>query len=181
MRHQKIPLKPRLPLFPAANPYNGSADSRVPGNTMPTINQPTTVPADLRKELEKTFGLVPSFALTTTPGALRIWWTALRDFQLSEKTALDGKTKELIGLGVSAQIPCHYCVLFHTEAARLNGATEQEIQEAIFMAGVTRLGSTVLNGAQLDNGVFDKELTKIVSYLKSQAPPTAKPMVKVTR
>jgi AhpD family alkylhydroperoxidase len=131
-------------------------------------------------ELEKTFGFIPSFALTTTPIGLRAWWTNIRDFQLSDKTALDGKTKELIGLGVSAQIPCHYCVLFHTEAARLNGATEAEIQEAIFMSSVTRQGSTILNGAMLDEGIFNKEMAKIVSYLKSQAP-APKPMVKAMR
>jgi AhpD family alkylhydroperoxidase len=136
---------------------------------MPTINPVSSVPADIRKELEATFGFVPSFALTSTPLGLRLWWTAVRDFQLSDKTALNGKTKELIGLGVSAQIPCHYCVLFHTEAARLNGATETEIQEAIFMASLTRQGSTLLNGAQLDNNTFDKEMREIVNHLKQQA------------
>lgn len=135
---------------------------------MTTINKPETVPADLKKELETTFGFVPSFALTTTPIGLRLWWSGMRDFQLSDKTALDGKTKELIGLGVSAQIPCRYCLLFHTEAARLNGASEAEIQEAIFMASLTRQGSTILNGAQLDEPTFDREMVKIVNYLKTQ-------------
>lgn len=133
------------------------------------MNSVNSVPADLRKELEQTFGFVPSFALTSTPTGLRLWWSAVRDFQLSDKTALDGKTKELIGLGVSAQIPCHYCVLFHTEAARLNGATETEIQEAIFMASLTRQGSTLLNGAQLDDKTFNKEMADIVTYLKKQS------------
>ena len=137
--------------------------------TMPTINSVNTVPTDIRKELEQTFGFVPSFALTTTPIGLRAWWTGMRDFQLSDKTALNGKVKELIGLGVASQIPCHYCVLFHTEAARLNGATEQELQESIFMAALTRQGSTILNGAMLDTNTFDKELRDIVAYLKSQA------------
>ena len=136
---------------------------------MPTMNPQNSVPADIRKELETTFGFVPSFALTTTPIGLRSWWTGMRDFQLSDKTALNGKVKELIGLGVSSQIPCHYCVLFHTEAARLNGATENEIQEAIFMASLTRQGSTILNGALLDQNTFDKELRDIVAYLKKQA------------
>jgi AhpD family alkylhydroperoxidase len=134
-----------------------------------TLNNPNSVPADIRKELEQTFGFVPSFALTTTPVGLRLWWSAVRDFQLSDKTALNGKVKELIGLGVSSQIPCHYCVLFHTEAARLNGATEQEIQESIFMASLTRQGSTLLNGAMLDTNTFDKEMRDIVAYLKAQA------------
>ena len=139
------------------------------GANVTTLNNINTVPADVRKELEQTFGFVPSFALTTTPSGLRLWWAAMRDFQLSDKTALNGKVKELIGLGVASQIPCHYCVLFHTEAARLNGATETEIQESIFMASLTRQGSTILNGANLDPATFDKELRDIVAYLKKQA------------
>ena len=140
---------------------------------MPTLNPVQSLPQDLKAELTKTFGFVPSFALASTPDATRLWWGAVRDFQLSEKTALSGKVKELIGLGVSAQIPCHYCIVFHTEAARLNGASEQEIQEAIFMASLTRQGSTILNGAMLDTGVFDKEMREIVAYLKAQAGKTA--------
>ena len=135
---------------------------------MPTINPASSVPADLREELETYFGFVPSFILTTTPAAARLWWNAVRDFQLNDKTALPNKVKELIGLGVSAQIPCHYCVLFHTEAARLNGATEAEIQESIFMAAITRQGSTILNGAALDQASFDKDLRDIVAYVKKQ-------------
>lgn len=145
---------------------------------MTTINSPSSLPADLRDELKQTFGIVPSFTLVQQPAQTRLWWNAVRDFQLSDKTALSPKVKELIGLGVSAQIPCHYCVLFHTEAARLNGATEAEIQEAIFMASLTRQGSTILNGSALDPGVFDRELKQIVSYLKAggAAPAAGKPM-----
>lgn len=138
---------------------------------MTTSNPPSNLPADLQTELKQTFGIVPSFAHVLPPAQFRLWWGQVRDYQLSDKTALDGKTKELIGLGVSAQIPCHYCVLFHTEAARLNGASETEIQEAIFMASLTRQGSTILNGSALPQATFDKELGQIVSYLKSQAPP----------
>jgi AhpD family alkylhydroperoxidase len=135
---------------------------------MPTINSPKNLPEDLRKDITSHFGFVPSFVNVLPPTEARLWWTAVRDFQLSDKTKLDGKTKELIGLGVSAQIPCHYCVLFHTEAARLNGASEQEVQEAIFMSSLTRMGSTILNGAQLDQNTFDKELKDIVAYVKKQ-------------
>lgn len=136
---------------------------------MPTLNRPESVPPELREELKETFGFVPSFARTTTPGALKLWWGGMRDFEMSDKTALPAKTKELIGLGVSAQIPCHYCVLFHTEAARLNGATETEIQEAIFQASLTRQGSTILNGSQLDQETFSRELDQIVDYLKTKS------------
>lgn len=149
-----------------------ASQSGRPGITMPTSNPPGNLPADLRDELKSTFGIVPSFANVLPPEQFRLWWTQIRDFQLSDQTALDGKTKELIGLGVSAQIPCHYCVLFHTEAARLNGASEQEIQEAVFMASLTRQGSTILNGTQVNEQTFDKELQQVVAYLKKKGAST---------
>src|SRR5215467_4481712 len=34
---------------------------------------------------------------------------------MNPKGALDGKTKQLIALGVAAQIPCVYCVYGHTK------------------------------------------------------------------
>jgi AhpD family alkylhydroperoxidase len=142
----------------------------------------SSLPNDVRQELSDAFGFVPSFARVLPPAQTKLWWSAMRDFQLSDKTALPNKVKELIGLGVAAQIPCHYCVLFHTEAARLNGATDQEIQEAIFMSALTRQGSTILNGTLLDQKVFDKELQDIVAYLRNKGGATARgPMAGRTR
>lgn len=136
---------------------------------MSQINPLSSVPSDVRKQLETAFGFVPTFMRTLPPEPTRQWWAAMRDFEMSDKTALPPKVKELVGLGVASQIPCHYCVLFHTEAARLNGASETEIQETIYMASLTRQGSTILNGAALDPAVFDKELRDVVAYLKTQA------------
>lgn len=134
---------------------------------MTNLNPVNTIPQDIRQELEQSFGIVPSFARALPPTELRLWWSAVRDFQMSDKTALPNKVKELIGLGVAAQIPCQYCIIFHTEAARLNGASEQELQEAIFMSSLTRQGSTVLNGVMLDVPTFQEEMRQIVDYLKT--------------
>ena len=71
--------------------------------------------------------------------------------------ALDAKTKELIGLGVAAQVPCSYCVYYHTKAARHVGATDAQIKEAIAVAAETRKWSTVLNGNNYDMGEFKKQ------------------------
>jgi len=65
--------------------------------------------------------------------------------------ALDGKTKQLIGLGVAAQIPCAYCVYAHTKFAKAAGATDAQIKEAIATAALVRFNSTMLNGS--DGGV----------------------------
>lgn len=136
-----------------------------------------SIQSNLKQELEQALGIVPSFVRTAPPEQMEMFWGVLRDFQMSDKTALDGKTKELIGLGVASQIPCHYCVLFHTEAARLNGATDREIQEAVFMAGVTRMGSTLLNGAALDQATFDREMQQIVAHIKKNAAKSPAPSV----
>ena len=61
--------------------------------------------------------------------------------------ALDGKTKQLIGLAVAAQIPCAYCVYAHTKAAKAAGATDAQIKEAIATAALVRFNSTMLNGS----------------------------------
>ncbi len=73
--------------------------------------------------------------------------------------ALSGKDKHLIALGVAAQIPCDYCVLGHTQAAKAAGATEEAIKEAIAAAALVRKWSTVLNGAAYDMQAFRTEMT----------------------
>ncbi|HVP98062.1 MAG TPA: carboxymuconolactone decarboxylase family protein, partial [Roseiarcus sp.] len=49
---------------------------------------------------------------------------------MNPKGALDDKTKQLIALGVAAQIPCQYCIYAHT-VAKHAGATDAQIKEAI--------------------------------------------------
>ena len=73
---------------------------------------------------------------------------------------LDAKTRELISLGVAAQIPCTYCVYAHTKSARANGASEAEIREAVAAAATVRQWSTVLNGMAYDFEAFKAELDR---------------------
>src|SRR6266436_5575462 len=101
------------------------------------------------------------------------WARCRLSSRCSPKTALNGKTKELIGLAVAAQIPCHYCIYFHTAAAKLNGATDEEIREAVAMAAIVRHWSTVLNGMQVDFNGF-KQDTDTVLRLAAEKAKTAK-------
>lgn len=48
--------------------------------------------------------------------------------------ALDGKTKELIALGISVAVRCDDCIAFHVKAAFDQGATRDEIAAALGMA-----------------------------------------------
>jgi AhpD family alkylhydroperoxidase len=74
---------------------------------------------------------------------------------------LDGKTKQLIGLGVAAQIPCAYCVYAHTKAAKAAGATDAQIKEAIATAALVRFNSTMLQGSGYDLQKFQQEVDRL--------------------
>lgn len=120
-------------------------------------------------EIQNTFGFVPDFIKGVPDALLPAFWGSITGLEMNPATRLDGKTKELIGLAVAAQIPCEYCIYFLTEAARLNGASDEEIKEAVAMAGITRMGSTILNGTQTDKAQFKKDVQRIVDGAKAHA------------
>ena len=91
-----------------------------------------------------------------------------RDFELAE-TAIPNKYKELIGLAVAAHIKCRYCIYFHTQAARANGATDEELKEACAMGGLTVQYSNAISGARYDFEKFEREVDRAVDYMTSQA------------
>ena len=122
--------------------------------------------AAAKADIQKTLGFVPQFFLKFPEGMLAGAWEEMKTLQLNPHTALAGRTKELIGLGVAAQIPCHYCIYAHTSFARLNGASDTEIGEAVAMAALTRHWSTYLNGIQTDEAKFRGEIAKIVENVK---------------
>ena len=89
----------------------------------------------------------PAWMKQTLPEqALKPLWDEYRAV-MNPNGALDGKTKQLIGLAVAAQIPCAYCVYAHTKFARAAGATDAQIKEAIAAGALVRFNSTMLNGS----------------------------------
>jgi AhpD family alkylhydroperoxidase len=86
---------------------------------------------------------------------------------LSE-TAIPNKYKEMIGLAVSGATRCRYCAYFHTEAARLFGATDEEITEASLIAKNTMGWSTYLNAMQFDYDEFRREFDQVAAHVREQ-------------
>ena len=121
------------------------------------------------RDIEQTLGSVPGFFKAFPESGIAGAWSEFKSLQLNPKTKLDGKTKELIGLAVSAQIPCHYCIYFHTAAAKLNGATDEDIREAVAMAAIVRHWSTVLNGMQIDLAAFKRETDTVLRLAGEKA------------
>ena len=118
------------------------------------------------RDIQKTLGLVPGFLKAFPETGISAAWDELKSIQLNPNTALPGKTKELIGLAVAAQIPCRYCIYFHTQIARLDGASEPEVKDAIAMAALTRHWSAVLQGMQIDLAAFKQETARLFAYVK---------------
>ncbi len=120
-------------------------------------------------DIERTLGIVPGFFKAFPEAGIAGAWAEFKAVQLNPDTRLNGKVKELIGLALAAQIPCHYCVYFHTAAAKANGATEEEIREAVAMAAIVRHWSTVLNGMQVDMNTFKGEVDTVLRIAGERA------------
>ena len=58
--------------------------------------------------------------------------------------ALDTNTKELIALGISVAIRCDDCIAFHAKAALRQGASREEVAEALGMAIYMGAGPSVM-------------------------------------
>lgn len=91
---------------------------------------------EIYQEIETTMGLVPSMFKTIPENTLELEWQLFKATQLND-TAIPNKYKELIGLAISAVTKCRYCTYFHTEVAKLFGASEAEIEDAIHFAKAT--------------------------------------------
>jgi AhpD family alkylhydroperoxidase len=58
--------------------------------------------------------------------------------------ALDRKTKELIAVGIAVAIRCDDCIAFHAKAALEQGASQEELTEALAMAIYIGAGASVM-------------------------------------
>ncbi len=122
---------------------------------------------EVYKEIEEAFGLVPTFFKQIPDSSLELEWQLFKRVQL-EAGAVPQKYRELIGIAISAIMKCRYCVLFHTEAARLNGATQAEIEDAVHFAKSSAGWSTYLNGLQVDFDQFKEEMRQASEYIRSK-------------
>lgn len=123
---------------------------------------------EVESEIKETLGLVPAFFERIPDEVIDEEWTLFKRWEL-EETLIPNKYKELMMLAVHAETRCRYCTLFHTEAARMFGATEEEIQEAVHVAKHTVGWSVYLNGIRQDYDEFAGELEQIGRHLSEQS------------
>ena len=116
-----------------------------------------------KKEITQQFGTflsmfdaIPAHAL---PGA----WDNFKQLQ-SPNNVIPPKYRELMQLSLASQIPCVYCVYYHTVVAQAYGATDEEIKEAIAQGAQTRQWSMILQGNQIEFEVFKAEVDAALKY-----------------
>jgi len=121
-----------------------------------------------QEEMKAMFGTVPVM-FTELPMHVRAsTWEWFKSIGSPEAT-IPAKYGELISLGVASQIPCEYCVYAHTSMAKMLGATDQEIQEAVLKSADVRHWSTILNGNQVSFESFKSNWDDILAFLKANS------------
>jgi AhpD family alkylhydroperoxidase len=124
--------------------------------------------SEIEQEIKESIGLVPGFFDRIPDEFLDSEWHLFKRLELGQ-TKIPNKYKELMGIAVHAETRCNYCTLFHTEAAKLFGASEEEIQEAVHYAKMTVGWSVYLNGMRQDYNQFAEELQQIGEHLSEHA------------
>ncbi len=127
-----------------------------------------TTPELAYQDIQQTFGSVPEFLRQFPKSAIVGAWNEMKGIETNPKGAISGKDRELIGLAVAAQIPCKYCVYFHTQAAKLNGATENEIREALVQSSITRHWSVVMSAPGVSSSRLRSDVSQAARFVKAR-------------
>jgi AhpD family alkylhydroperoxidase len=158
------------------NAFSVEGDTTDPGSPPPAETTPppaeTTPPPEVddvqttRSDIEESLGFVPAFLDNMPDQALIGAWQEMKGLLLNDQTAIPNKFKELIGLGVAAQIPCAYCTYFHREAAKMNESSEDEIKEAVVLSAVQMHFTTLMMDPDLGENVARDEMQRIIQHLR---------------
>ncbi len=122
---------------------------------------------EIYKEIEEMFGLVPMMFKAIPDSSLELEWKLFKRVQL-EEGPIPNKYRELIGVAISAVSKCRYCAYFHTELAKLNGATDEEIEDAVHYAKSSAGWSTYVNGLQMDYDKFKAEIDAACEHVRNK-------------
>jgi AhpD family alkylhydroperoxidase len=117
------------------------------------------------KDMESMMGLAPSFFKSLPDSSIDMEWQLMKRVQM-EPGAIPGKYRELIGLAVAAAVHCRYCSFFHTEMAKVAGASDAEVEDAVHFAKSVMGWSTYINGMQTDYEQFKREVGQAAQFVR---------------
>ena len=121
---------------------------------------------EIYNEIEGMFGTVPSFIKAVPDSSLELQWNLMKRVQF-EEGPIPNKYRELMGIAIAATTKCRYCAFYHTEVAKLNGATKEEIEDAVRYAQSSAGWSAWINGMQFDYAQFQSEILQVCEHVRS--------------
>ncbi len=119
------------------------------------------------EDMRKTLGLVLDQFKKIPSDVVPHEWAEMKKYSF-EETKIPGKYRELMGLAIAATIKCPYCMYFHTRAAKMEGATDEEIAETAFLARFTTGWSEMIHVVGLDLQEFKKQVDEATEYLSKK-------------
>jgi AhpD family alkylhydroperoxidase len=123
---------------------------------------------ELWQEIEQTWGFVPDWFRSLPSETMAAEWRLLKNREVDD-SPIPNKYRQLIGLAVSAQMQCPYSVAYHTEIARLCGATDDEIEDAVLMAKHAAGWGCYLQGMQTDLDTFKREVREVCDAIVAKS------------
>lgn len=123
---------------------------------------------ETKKEIETEFGSFPTMFSVYPKAALKGAWENWKQLN-GPDSMIPPKYREMIQLAVASQIPCDYCVYFHTASAKAHGASDEEIQEAVAQGAQTRQWSMILQGNQIDFDEFKTEFDAMMKHMADKS------------
>jgi AhpD family alkylhydroperoxidase len=87
-------------------------------------------------------------ALANHPPTLARTWESVK--AVMTPGALDGLTKEMVYLAVSATNGCDYCIASHTAGARKAGMTDEMLGELMAIVGMANETNRLADGYQIE-------------------------------
>jgi AhpD family alkylhydroperoxidase len=122
---------------------------------------------EIYQQIEEMFGVVPVMFKVMPDSSLEMEWELFKRVQFDEG-AIPNKYRELIGLAIASVTKCRYCLFYHTELAKLNGATPEEIEDAVHFAKSSAGWSAYISGLQLDFDTFKSEVLQACEHVRAQ-------------
>ncbi len=121
---------------------------------------------EVYRDIEQTIGAVPSAFKMIPDEAIEYEWEAWKHSTIRE-TTIPNKWKQLILLGMLAATDNEYGVIYRTESAKLHGATDEEINEVLYLAKLEAGWLPFMVGHQVPVEEFRMEVKKMFEHVKS--------------
>ena len=122
---------------------------------------------EIYNDIKETLGSVPGFIAKLDDAQLEPTWEKTKKTFLSEMS-LGLKVNALAALGASFALECDYWIEYHTQTARLAGASEENIEDVKELAGFVTMWSKFLKGINYDFDKFKEESTEAHQFIASK-------------